>query len=476
MACAAEPAPPPPEPVPTLTREQLMDPQSCASCHPDSYREWSGSMHAYAAEDPVFIAMNARAQRESNGAVGDFCVRCHAPVALAEGLTKDGLNLAQLDAKYRGVTCYFCHSIDAVEGTHNAPMRLASDGVMRGGIANPAPNAAHRSAYSPLHDRTKLESSKTCGACHDIVSPAGGHIERTFHEWQGSLFSKPPGAATCGQCHMPRSAVPEPVAVGGPPRWRHGHANPGVDVALTPFPEMEAQRALVQQSLDETLQTGLCVQTLGNSARVQVILDNVGAGHGFPSGSTPDRRAWVEVVATKDGETVYESGVVAPGEDVTKLDDPDLWLLRDCIFDASGRKVHQLWQGATHDSNTMPAAATLDPLDPRFYATHFARNYPGPGRRMAAAPDRVRARVRLQPIGYDVLDELVATGDLSREIRDRMVVHDLNPDAVLEWSSTAPAVTWVDRDTSEVWSCVTTSNMDLRSVRTPAPVRTRCGP
>ena len=39
-------------------------------------------MHAYAAEDPVFLAMNARGQRETKGALGDFCVKCHAPMAV----------------------------------------------------------------------------------------------------------------------------------------------------------------------------------------------------------------------------------------------------------------------------------------------------------------------------------------------------------------------------------------------------------
>ena len=45
-----------------MDREQLMDPEECRSCHPVAYQEWSGSMHAYAAEDPVFRAMNQRAQ------------------------------------------------------------------------------------------------------------------------------------------------------------------------------------------------------------------------------------------------------------------------------------------------------------------------------------------------------------------------------------------------------------------------------
>jgi hypothetical protein len=81
------------DPPQYLSRERLLEPETCAGCHPDHYREWSGSMHAYAANDPVFLAMNARGQRDTGGALGDFCVRCHAPMALAEGLTSDGTNL-----------------------------------------------------------------------------------------------------------------------------------------------------------------------------------------------------------------------------------------------------------------------------------------------------------------------------------------------------------------------------------------------
>src|ERR1700759_3040457 len=65
----------------------LQDPETCKACHAEHYAEWQSSMHAYAAKDPVFIAMNERGQRETNGALGDFCVKCHAPMALELGLT-----------------------------------------------------------------------------------------------------------------------------------------------------------------------------------------------------------------------------------------------------------------------------------------------------------------------------------------------------------------------------------------------------
>src|SRR5438309_2212696 len=57
-----------------LPREKLLDPQTCATCHEGYVRDWSGSMHAYASDDPVFVAMNARGQRETKGALGNFCV------------------------------------------------------------------------------------------------------------------------------------------------------------------------------------------------------------------------------------------------------------------------------------------------------------------------------------------------------------------------------------------------------------------
>jgi len=45
----------------TLSSSALMDPLTCQGCHPAQYQEWAGSMHAYAADDPVFRAMNQRA-------------------------------------------------------------------------------------------------------------------------------------------------------------------------------------------------------------------------------------------------------------------------------------------------------------------------------------------------------------------------------------------------------------------------------
>ncbi|HEY5448032.1 MAG TPA: multiheme c-type cytochrome, partial [Polyangia bacterium] len=132
------------KPVVPLDREALLDPEACKTCHPVAYQEWSGSMHAYASEDPVFRAMNQRAQRETSGALGDFCVKCHAPMAVRTGMTTDGLNLDSVPPKMKGVTCYFCHAVESVAGTHNNPLTLAQDDSLFGPFSDPVPGTPHK--------------------------------------------------------------------------------------------------------------------------------------------------------------------------------------------------------------------------------------------------------------------------------------------------------------------------------------------
>ena len=316
---------------PALTPDELKDPAKCQSCHPDAFDEWSRSMHAYAADDPVFWAMNARGQRETKGKLGEFCVKCHAPVALHEGETKDGTNLDQVPSEHRGVTCWFCHSATSVEGTHNAPIKLASDGVMRASIQDPPPvkTTAHQTAYEALLDREQTQAASFCGSCHDIVTTGGAHIERTFEEWQGTVFSHGAVELTCGECHMTGREGYAAHAPGTFTRRVHDHDFPAVDLALTDFPGQDILRQGVQASLDTSLQSALCVKESPGFSNIQVVLDNVGAGHFWPSGAAQDRRAWLEVTASAKGQVVYQSGVVPKGESPTQINDPDVWILPD---------------------------------------------------------------------------------------------------------------------------------------------------
>lgn len=451
LACGEDPPPP-------RDLEALQDPETCAECHPDHYREWLGSMHAYAAEDPVFRAMNARGQRETNGELGDFCVRCHAPAAVALGLTEDGLNLDELPQKHRGVTCWFCHQVEAVEGTHNNPLLLAFDGVMRANVVNPLEPPVHGVTRSKHHNRNSLSSSQMCGSCHDIVTPGGAHIERSYAEWLDSFYSdaKPDDpdqpqlyAQTCNDCHMPRITGPiaEFPGVRGD-RDRHSHMFVGVDVAVTDFPDAELgpqlraeQRAAIEQIRKTSLCASLCVREdlEDGGAEVTVWLHNEAAGHSWPSGATPDRRAWVELIASDElGGVLFESGVITDDQAIAELDDPHLWLLRDRIFDADGNETHMFWEAVSVESELLPVPDTFGAAAHNL--TWKSRSY-----QLSTMPERVQMRVLLRALGREILVDLVESGDLDPALLDRFETFEVPP-ASLDWTAAeaVPSVGEVD--------------------------------
>ncbi len=417
---------------PELSIEELMDPQACKECHPRHFDEWQMSMHAYAAEDPVFIAMNKRGQRETGGELGDFCVRCHAPVALALGLTEDGLNLDEVPDYARGVTCWFCHTAGAVTGTHNAALQPADDASMRGGIKDPVPNKAHYSTYSPLHDRQQKVSSNLCGVCHDIVTPKGVHLERTFAEWKDSLFADPrPGRmVSCGRCHMQGrddlAATMDGVGI----RRVHDHTMAGVDIALSPWFGEEEHKAKVLAELAPTVFTPyLCVHERDDTTLISAQLENVAAGHSWPSGANQDRRAWVEIKAYDDnGEIVYQNGVVAEGQALTELGD-DVVRFGDRTYKEDGSEAHMFWDVASYETKVLRAPTAL-PGEIEYTEIHEVFEWEP----AIAKPARVTLKVFIRPVGLDVIDDLIGTGDLEPEIRERIPTFELEL-AAKEWTS-----------------------------------------
>lgn len=444
----------------TYSREQLLKPTTCGECHHEYYDEWSGSMHAYASKDPVFRAMNERGQKDA--ALGDFCIKCHAPMAVAEARTKDGLNLDQLPDELQGVTCYYCHQVSAVHGANNAQLDLAEDETMRAGIGDPVRNKAHRSAYSPLHDGNSPDSSSLCGSCHDIVVPAhfsgaaaDVELERTFAEWKDSIFSKAKPAATCNTCHFSTGDESGPVTIADYPgvpttRRRHHHDFPGVDVALTPFPNKDGQQKAVTDMLVRAVAVTVCVsQTFG----ARVILENRGAGHGVPSGAAQDRRMWVELVATSPSpsdptqQLVFSSGAVPAGTSVVGFVDADgssPTIFRDETFDAAGNPAHFFWEIARADRHALNAPRTNSPTDPLFHKVGDLAALPGPStsyRLPGFIYERltVKATVRVQPIGLDVLDELYAAAPQEgAAVRAAMptlaILPNASSDATVEWT------------------------------------------
>jgi hypothetical protein len=475
-----------------LSQAALMDPLTCKSCHPAQFQDWSGSMHAYATDDPVFRAMSARAQRESNNALGTFCVNCHAPVAVRERKT-DGTDLDSLTPPLKGITCYFCHSIESVTGTHNDPLTLAANGALFGPFADPVPGSPHNVSYSRLLDGATIESANACGSCHDIQNLQGAHVERTFAEWSATTLAATPGGESCAECHMVASDGAAATTTPSKIRRVHNHMFPAVDLAVGDFPAADAGNGIAPQNaaqqaaatafLATAIQETLCLNPVTH--KLLLTLDNVGAsGHSWPSGATPDRRAWVELVATQGGAVVYASGnsdAVGTFPSALPLEesspDPDLWLIRDCLYDAAGAPLQMFWQAASvGPSNQLPGLLIQNVNDPTTFQTHLMLEYPSAAT-LPATPDEVKVTVHLQAIGDDVLASLVASGDLDASIPSQIARYAIGGSATLDWTPNGTnAFQATDSATGAIMTCVSTgaykSNTTLTTSHARCPTAT----
>src|SRR6266446_6181952 len=89
---------------------------TCRACHPDHYREWSVSPHAYAQLSPVFNAMHAAIDKLTSGTDGDFCIRCHTQVGMNLGESVFKSNMDRHPTSIEGITCVVCHRLEVAYG------------------------------------------------------------------------------------------------------------------------------------------------------------------------------------------------------------------------------------------------------------------------------------------------------------------------------------------------------------------------
>jgi hypothetical protein len=185
-----------------------------------------------------------------------------------------------------------------------------------------------------------------------------------------------------------------------------------------------AQEQLVAQFLDPAVSARLCVVPGADAAVVTAKVDNVLVGHAWPSGATQNRRAWLEIVAYVGGVAVYSSGSVRDGESVTASLNAPALIFREQLYDALGEPTLFMWNAQTARTELLVPATGNDPGGSTRTATA----------RVAAQVDRVTAVVRVRPIDYDVIDALIASGDLPAS--ERASVATLTVAATnLEWTA-----------------------------------------
>jgi hypothetical protein len=127
-------------------------------------------MHSFSLSDPIFDTAYMQAVREGGQQAKRICLRCHAPMTLAngdfdleQGVTRDG------------VACDFCHTVTAVHLDNPLAPYSLEPGLVKRGIIKKAASPSHEVAYSELHG-----TSEFCGGCHNYVAPGGAAIMSTY--------------------------------------------------------------------------------------------------------------------------------------------------------------------------------------------------------------------------------------------------------------------------------------------------------
>ncbi len=192
---------------------------TCATCHPRQYEQWSASQHAYAQLSPVYMAMQTTINMKTSGTNGDFCIRCHNPVGMNINENIYMSNLKRTPTSREGITCVACHRVNRNYGKISGRFALEEGDVFspvygpKGGkelkrvLNNPQDYRVSTSRDDPgrsIHTEAKpffaLTKPGFCGTCHDVTLFNGFRLEEAFAEYKQTPAAK--RGETCQDCHM----------------------------------------------------------------------------------------------------------------------------------------------------------------------------------------------------------------------------------------------------------------------------------
>ncbi len=209
------------------TEKRFPSAVTCAECHPDHYREWSVSAHAYSQVSPVFNTMHAKIVELTSGTNGDFCIRCHTQVGMQRDEPLFTSNLKRHPASVEGITCIVCHRVDknygkvsgrthVKQGTIFDPVygpegsQILNETLQREDLAKklnttpPEDGDEKRVGKKDIHAEVvkfdPITTSGFCGTCHDVNLYNGFRLEEAFTQYKNSPASKK--GESCQDCHM----------------------------------------------------------------------------------------------------------------------------------------------------------------------------------------------------------------------------------------------------------------------------------
>jgi len=319
----------------------------CADCHEEHVNEWSSSMHAYTMHNPVFFSYKEQNKDIHPGTGEKFCMQCHNPVSFLSDVdlsmynNPEDFQNSNIDQVLKeGITCDVCHTKTGLSESVHAIGNMSANALYKmypnqnlkfGSLQSPQQNEYHQSFYLPT-----FESSQSCLPCHDLVIN-NIEAEVTFTEWNRipgfSMF----GGVSCQDCHMP-------IKDNG----YHDHRFIGVDLDLSiPFNDNPSYNDVQQLlSTSATLEFNILNEELlteiiaGDTLYVPLSIESQTA-HNFPSGTSFNREAWVEISVSNGDSLIYSSGMINNYEDLDYTDN-QLLVFKSYLYDQNNEITHNV--------------------------------------------------------------------------------------------------------------------------------------
>jgi hypothetical protein len=395
----------------------------CTLCHADKRGEWEHDGHSTVFSDGYFGTMytgtnvgkmpgiktplkrNSTGQKLREQSASPYgpgylldheneqgnCAYCHAPTTV-QGTSHlfdlssliAGYTMPTGDVRTEGITCDVCHKVTGVRLDENQLPFSDQPGVLS--LSTAAPDSDQQIILGPMSSVTPplgtsmscsriFNESKLCAACH-YGKFSDTLIYNSYGEWLNSKYSRPsvnpdgkgdrenPEYRTCQECHMlPEGAVNNiPIArrracSGEGDLFRnfdHNMMKYGDTGQYNSFPNVpllieDAARLNVRNEYDAST----------NSLRILTTVENVKAGHKFPTDSP--LRHLILVVEARD-----ELGNLLPQINGDKI---PLWGgVGDDVEDYAGMPG-EIYANllADRDTNVSPTAAYWNPVKEVFF-------------------------------------------------------------------------------------------------------------
>jgi tetratricopeptide (TPR) repeat protein len=313
--------------------EHVPHPASCgdAGCHPEVVKQWAESTHAHANNNPEYRVAFSKASATLGHEGERWCTGCHAPLSLTPVTATHGAPAAEIARDSDSVSCLGCHAMSRVESAvgNGVAQYTAPPVYPLSGARAPAGKWIHgfMLRVRPAPHRAGLHGPSANGArsamclpCHrlSVNAPQNGYkflrFDETWSDWQASgysgesahVFEDAPQRADCVDCHFQAGGKGSSHLDHSCGLANHGIHEPGGS-GLTPassglhvevFALLRGPSEAAPTRFDAPLSQSAASVKPGQTVVVDVVVENRGIGHSFPSGLPTARDTRLEFTVT----------------------------------------------------------------------------------------------------------------------------------------------------------------------------------